>query len=133
MVTRQRIVDPLAAPNTGSYSPALRVGPLVMVSGQGPIDRHGAIVDGDIRAQTALTMENVRRLLAAAGAGMDDVVKCTCYLADIADFAAFDAVYREYFSDPLPCRTTVAAGLDGIRVEIDAMAWLSGPAEEAPR
>jgi len=124
MTEKQRIVDPLAAPNTGSYSPALRVGPLVMVSGQGPIDPDGKIVDGDIRAQTALTMDNVRRLVEAAGASMDDVVKCTCYLADIADFDAFDAVYRQYFRDPLPCRTTVEAGLSGIRIEIDAMAYL---------
>ena len=124
MDTKQRIVDPRAAPNTGSYSPALRVGPLVMVSGQGPIDSDGAVVPGDIRAQTALTMENVRRLVEAAGGSMDDVVKCTCYLADIADFDAFDAVYRQHFAEPLPCRTTVEAGLGGILVEIDAMAWV---------
>lgn len=125
MTAKQRIVDPNAAPNTGSYSPALRIGPLVMVSGQGPIDAEGRIVAGDIRAQTALTMENVRRLVEAAGASMDDVVKCTCYLADIADFDAFDAVYRGFFKDPLPCRTTVEAGLGGIRVEIDAMAYVA--------
>ncbi len=124
MSQKQRIVDPNAAPNTGSYSPALRIGPLVMVSGQGPIDSKGAVVPGDIAAQTALTLDNVRRLVEAAGASMDDVVKCTCYLADIAEFDAFDAVYRRYFKEPLPCRTTVEAGLGAIRVEIDAMAWL---------
>ena len=124
MTAKQRIVDPQAAPNTGSYSPALRLGPVVVVSGQGPIDATGRIVAGDIRAQTVLTMDNVRRLVEAAGASMDDVVKCTCYLADIADFDAFDAVYRQYFRAPLPCRTTVEAGLGGIRVEIDAMAYL---------
>lgn len=123
---KTRITDPQAAPNTGSYSPALRAGPWVIVSGQGPLDPEGRIVPGDIASETALTLENVRRLVEAAGATMDDVVKCTCYLADIADFDAFDAVYRGFFRDPLPCRTTVAAGLGGIRVEIDAMAWV-GP------
>ena len=124
MTAKRRIVDPFAAPNTGAYSPALRFGPWVMVSGQGPIDANGAIVAGDIGAQTALTLENVRRLVQAAGGTLDDVVKCTCFLSDIADFQAFDAVYRSFFRDPLPCRTTVEAGLDGIRVEIDAMAYL---------
>jgi hypothetical protein len=69
-------------------------------------------------------MENVRRLLEAAGARMDQVVKCTCYLADIADFQAFDAVYREAFGGLLPARTTVQAGLMGIKIEIDAMAYI---------
>jgi 2-iminobutanoate/2-iminopropanoate deaminase len=124
VTARRRIVDPFAAPNTGAYSPALRVGPWVMVSGQGPIDEKGAIVEGDVGAQTELTMENVSRLVEAAGGTLDDVVKCTCFLGDIADFQAFDAVYRSFFRDPLPCRTTVEAGLDGIRVEIDAMAYL---------
>ena len=124
VTAKRRIVDPFAAPNTGAYSPALRFGPWVMVSGQGPIDAHGAIVAGDIGAQTALALENVRRLVQAAGGTLDDVVKCTCFLSDIADFEAFDAVYRTFFRDPLPCRTTVEAGLSGIRVEIDAVAYL---------
>jgi len=126
MAAKTPFTDPKAAPNTGSYSPALRAGPWVIVSGQGPIDAAGNIVPGDIESETARTMENVRRLVEAAGATMDDVVKCTCYLADIADFDAFDAVYRSFFRDPLPCRTTVSAGLAGIRVEIDAMAYV-GP------
>jgi 2-iminobutanoate/2-iminopropanoate deaminase len=126
MTSRTRIDDPAAAPNTGSYSPALRFGPFIAVSGQGPIDPSGAVVPGDIRAQTALTLDNVRRLVEAAGGRMDQVVRCTCFLADISDFDAFDEVYRTYFRDPLPTRTTVAAGLDGILVEIDALVWI-GP------
>ncbi|HQZ12425.1 MAG TPA: RidA family protein [Devosia sp.] len=120
MITR--IADPLAAPNTGSYSPAIRAGDWVIVSGQGPIDTQGRIVPGSIESEVRLTLENVRRLLEAAGARMDQVVKCTCYLADIADFPAFDAAYRAAFGTTLPARTTVEAGLAGIKVEIDAMA-----------
>ena len=119
-----RIIDPAAAPNTGAYSPALKVGDFVFVSGQGPIDPNGNIVSGSIDSEVALTLDNIRRLLAAAGARMDQVVKCTCYLADIADFDAFDRVYRGYFGDVMPTRTTVAAGLAGIKIEIDAMAYL---------
>lgn len=112
------------APNTGSYSPALKVGDFVLVSGQGPIDPQGNIVAGSIESEVALTLENIKALLAAAGARMDQVVKCTCYLADIADFDAFDRVYRTYFGEVKPTRTTVAAGLSGIKVEIDAMAYV---------
>src|SRR5690242_20246872 len=97
-----KILDPLAAPNTGSYSPALRAGDWVFVSGQGPIDPKGNVVSGSIENEVALTLENIARLLEAAGARMDHVVKCTCYLADIADFDAFDRVYRTYFGEVPP-------------------------------
>lgn len=124
---KSKIADPEAATNTGSYSPALRVGPWVYVSGQGPIDPAGNVIAGDIVAETRLTMVNVARLLKAAGAGMGDVVKCTVYLADLAEFEAFDAEYRNHFTAPLPARTTIQAGLQGIRVEIDAVAYAEAP------
>ncbi len=120
----KKIGDPRAAKNTGSYSPALRFGDFVMVSGQGPIDVDGNIVPGNIEEQCELTMQNVATLIKAAGASMDQVVKCTCYLADINDFAKFDAVYRTFFDTHLPCRTTIAASLAGIDIEIDAMAYV---------
>lgn len=125
---RTMIADPLAAMNTGSYSPALKAGPWIFVSGQGPISPAGEVVDGDVETQVRLTLDNVQRLIEAAGGRMNQVVKCTCYLADINDFDAFDSVYRSYFPAPLPARTTVEAGLQGIKVEIDATAWL-GDAE----
>ena len=124
MITR--LANPSAAPNTGSYTPAIKAGDWVIVSGQGPIDRHGRIVSGSMESEVRLTLENIRQLLETAGARMDQVVKCTCYLADINDFAAFDAVYREAFGEAFPARTTVQAGLMGIKVEIDAMAYV-GP------
>lgn len=119
-----RIDDPLAARNTGSYSPAVRSGPLIAISGQGPLTPAGERIPGDIAAQTAATMENVKRLVEAAGGTMDQVVRCTCFLADIGDFDAFDAIYRSYFHEPYPARTTVGAELDDILVEIDALVWV---------
>lgn len=119
-----KITDPNAAPNAGAYSPALKFGDFVFVSGQGPIDPKGNIVSGSIESEVALTLDNIARLLAAAGARMDQVVKCTCYLADIADFDAFNGVYSTYFGAVKPTRTTVAAGLAGIKIEIDAMAYV---------
>jgi 2-iminobutanoate/2-iminopropanoate deaminase len=118
------IDDPLAAPNTGAYSPALRVGPWILVSGQGPLRPDGAVIPGNIAAQTRATLDNIRRLVEAAGGSMETVVKCTCYIHDINEFSEFDAAYRATFSEPYPTRTTVEAGLDGILVEIDAMAYL---------
>ena len=114
---------PAAAPRSGSYSSALAFAGFVMVSGQGPFDGTGNVVKGSIEAETRRALENIRLHLEAAGARLDQVVRCGCFLADLSDFAAFDQVYRTFFHEPLPCRTTVQAGLDGIRVEIDALAY----------
>ena len=114
---------PAAAPRSGSYSSALAFAGFVMVSGQGPFDATGNVVKGSIEAETRRALENIRLHLEAAGARLDQVVRCGCFLADLSDFAAFDRVYRTFFHEPLPCRTTVQAGLDGIRVEIDALAY----------
>jgi 2-iminobutanoate/2-iminopropanoate deaminase len=111
-----------AAPPSGSYAPAVRWADLVFVSGQGPIGPDGAVIPGSIEDETALTLANIRALLRAAGSDLDRVVKCSCYLADIADFERFDRVYREAFGGHRPARTTVQAGLDGIKIEIDAIA-----------
>ncbi len=120
------IVNPDMVKNTRAYSPALKFGDFVIVSGQGPISAQGSIVSGSIEEETRLTMQNVKTLVEAAGATMDQVVKCNCYLASLSDFDAFDATFREFFGDPLPCRTTVQTGLLGFKVEIDAMAY-TGP------
>jgi 2-iminobutanoate/2-iminopropanoate deaminase len=120
----EMINDPNAATNTGSYSPALRFGPFVMVSGQGPISPEGEIFSGSIEEETRLTMNNIKKLIEAAGARMDQIVKCNCFLEKMSDFDAFDAVYREFFKETFPCRTTVAAVLLDIKVEIDAMAYI---------
>ena len=120
------ITDPNAAKNKRAYSPALRFGDFVMVSGQGPISAEGKVISGTIEEETRLTMTNVKTLIEQAGATMDQIVKCNCYLMTLTDFDAFDATFREFFGEHLPSRTTVQAGLLGFRVEIDAMAY-TGP------
>jgi len=97
----------------------------LFVSGQGPLDMTTkAVVSGTIAEETQLTLDNIGVILEQAGCTRDDVVKCTCYLADLRDFAEFDKAYGEYFkSDVPPARATVQAGLlNGIKVEIDAIA-----------
>ncbi|MEF3302008.1 RidA family protein [Paenibacillus sp. GYB003] len=106
----------------GPYSQAVLSGGFVFVSGQGPLDLHGNVVGETIEEQTGLTLRNIERILAAAGCTMDDVVKVNVILRHIGDFDKFNDVYRTYFREPMPARTCYEGGLDGILVEIDAIA-----------
>lgn len=112
--------------STGAYSAGVLMDGWLFVSGQGPIDMAtGDVCHGSIEEETRLTLSHVGAILAAAGCGFDDVVKCTCHLSDIAEFARFNAVYAEHFSGVRPARTTVQSVLGGgIKVEIDAIARL---------
>ena len=113
-------------PPAGPYSPAVRAGDLLFVSGQVPRDpRTGAVEGGDVTAQARRTLANLRLALEAAGATVDDVVSVTVYLADENDWGAFNEVYRETFSPPYPSRTVVGARLRGVLVEVSAVASLA--------
>ena len=108
----------------GPYTPAVRAGGFVFVSGQTPRDpTTGALVGSTVEEQTRQTLHNVRRVLAAAGAEMRDVVSVTVYLTDVAHWEAFNGVYRELFEEPYPTRTVVGASLRGILVEVSAVAY----------
>ena len=121
---KREVKHPDRAASTGAYSDGVILDGWLYVSGQGPLDlRTGKVVSGDIAAETRLTMSNIGRILEAAGCSFDDVVKCTCHLADIRDFDAFNGVYAEFFRGIRPARTTVQSVLGGgIKVEIDAIA-----------
>ncbi len=113
----------------GPYSQAIeaRGARTLWLSGQIPIDpATGEMVAGDVAAQTARVMENLGAVLAVAGAGFHHVVKCTIYLADLADFAQVNEVYGRHFPKDPPARATVqvAALPRGAKVEIDAVAVL---------
>jgi len=108
----------------GAYSPGIIAeGRFLYVSGQGPL-QDGAYTPAAIDVETRQTLENVGRILAQAGAGFGDVVRCGVFLADINDFAAMNGVYATFFPDPPPARTTVevAALPKGFKVEIEAIA-----------
>jgi 2-iminobutanoate/2-iminopropanoate deaminase len=105
------------------YSPVVRAGELVFTAGQVAMDAAGNVVADGVAEQTEQVLRNVAACLAAAGCGMDDVVKTTVFLADLADFPAFNDVYARHFARPYPARTTVQAGLaPGLLVEIEAVA-----------
>jgi 2-iminobutanoate/2-iminopropanoate deaminase len=107
----------------GAYSPAVRAGQLVFVSGQVPKDpRTGELQGSDIRAQTRAVLANAARVLEAAGASLDDVVAVTAYLQRIEDWDAFNEEYCAAFTTPFPTRTTVGAELHGFLVEISLIA-----------
>lgn len=109
------------------YSQAIIANGFVFVSGQGPIDpKTGKIHLGDIRDQTRLVMDNIKTILEAAGSSLEKAVKCSVFLRDIQDFASMNEVYKTYFKDSPPARTTVQAGdiFGGIGVEIDCIATL---------
>ncbi|GIP37117.1 reactive intermediate/imine deaminase [Paenibacillus sp. J31TS4] len=118
---RKAVHTARASAGNGPYSQGIATGNLLFVSGQGPLDADGRIVEGGIEEQTRLTMDNVKAIVEAAGYSMDDVVKVGVFLENLADFERFNAVYVTYFQAPLPARTCVQAVLDGIKVEIDAI------------
>jgi reactive intermediate/imine deaminase len=124
---KTKVTTPDAPPPAGPYSQAIVIGPQVFVAGQGPLDPATGQMAPDVAGQTRQVLTNIRAILAAAGAAMEDVVKVAAYLADMADFARFNEVYREFFTDPYPVRTTVGAQLVGILVEIDVIAVVDRP------
>lgn len=126
---RQAISSPDAPKAIGPYSSALRSGSLLFISGQVPFDPStGALIEGDITAQTRRALLNVGALLKAAGLSWASVVKTTVFLADMDDFAAMNAVYRTFVAEPFPARSTVQVARlpRDARVEIDAIAAHEG-------
>jgi 2-iminobutanoate/2-iminopropanoate deaminase len=111
------------------FSWGVRAGDLVFVSGLGPLSPDGKVVEGDIRAQTRVTLENFRKVVEAAGSSLDRVVSTTVYLRDLNDFQGMNEVFAEYFrGEPRPTRATVRADLlFGMKVEIQGMALAPGP------
>lgn len=122
---KQLISSPDAPSAGGAYSPALRVGQLLFMSGQIPIDpKTGQMVTGDAATCARRVMDNLGALLTAAGLTFGHVARTTIFLADMNDFAAVNEVYASYFADPKPARVTVQAAKlpRDARLEIDAIA-----------
>ena len=122
---REAIAAPGAPKAIGPYSPAIRAGNLLFLSGQIAIDpATGAVVEGGIAIQTEQVMRNLGALLEAAGAGFQHVVRTTVFLADMNEFAAMNECYGRFVSEPPPARATVQVARlpRDVRVEIDAIA-----------
>jgi 2-iminobutanoate/2-iminopropanoate deaminase len=125
------ITSAAASSGTGGYTPALRAGDFVYVSGQGPLDPGTLEVLGaSVAEQTTHTLRNVLELVRAAGGDAGSIVRCTCYLDSIDSFDEFTAAYEAFFThEPRPTRTTIGCQLSGILVEIDCVAYVPQPAD----
>jgi 2-iminobutanoate/2-iminopropanoate deaminase len=113
----------------GPYSQAIVADGFVFVAGQVPVNPSTNELElGDAGSETRRTLQNIKAILEAAGSSLRDVVRVGVFLADLKDFDAMNAVYREFFPEDPPARTTVGAQLPKIKVEIDCIARVSRPA-----
>ncbi len=122
---RKELVRTGPAPLNLPFSPGIKFGDLIFVSGQGPIDQNGKVVAGDVKSQTKITLENFRKVLVAAHSGMEYVLQTTVYLSDLNDYSVMNEAYSTFFPDPKPARATVRADLlFGMKVEIQGIAYV---------
>ncbi len=130
MTQRERQWQPVlfggnVSPPVGAYSPAVKAGGFVFVSGQVPRDPvSGELVGDDVESQTRQVIRNIERALESAGASLSDVVSMVVYLADVDDWGRFNTIYKELMSPPYPTRTAIGANLRGITIEISAVAYV---------
>ena len=124
----KEIISTSKAPSAiGPYSQAVKVGNLIFISGQIPIDpSSGNMVNGDIKEQTKRVLENIKGILESVGASLANVVKTTVFMIDLSEFSIMNEVYKDYFPEKPPARSTiqVSALPRGAKIEIEAIAIL---------
>ena len=126
-MTREVVATGAAPAAIGPYSQGVKVNGLLFTAGQIPLDpATGTLVEGDIAAQTERVMRNLEAILQEGGAGFDTVIKTTCFLTDLGDFAPFNEVYARFFPHDPPARSTVQVSRlpAGARVEVECVALL---------
>jgi len=112
----------------GVYSQGIIADGFVFVAGQGPVNpQTNQIESGDIKSETRLVLKNIRSILEAAGSSLRDAVRIGVFLADLNDFEGMNEVFREFFPEDPPARTTVGCALPKIKVEIDCIAQVRKP------
>lgn len=128
MSDSKKVVVAEKAPKAiGPYSAGMTLRNMVYTAGQLPVDAAtGKIVEGGIEAEARQSLTNLKYILEAAGSGLEYVVKTTCFLSDMSEFAQFNAVYAEFFTDKPPARSTVAVKTLplNVHVEIEAIAYI---------
>ena len=125
----ERLSPPGVPIPRGPYSPAVKAGGFVYVSGQVPIDTATNQMSlGDIKHETTVVLHNMKSVLEGAGASVAQVIKCNVYLADGGDFHAMNEVYGEFFGENKPARTTIVCkfAMPDLKVEIDCVAHVGG-------
>ena len=122
---RTTIKTDAAPAAVGPYAQAIKVGNLLFVSGQIPLDVHGIVVGDNVTTQTKQVLNNLKAVIDSAGMTLANVTKCTCFLKNMEDFAAFNAVYTEYFGSILPARECVEVARlpKDVLVEVSAICY----------
>ena len=121
-MNRETITADNAPDPAGPYSHAVVANGFIYISGQGPIQPETGEMPDSFEEQVRQTLDNVKTILEAAGSGLDHVVKVNAYITDLTRFAEFNEVYKEFFQNAPPARTTVATALLGMLVEVDCVA-----------
>jgi 2-iminobutanoate/2-iminopropanoate deaminase len=124
-MTKKFIKTQSAPQPIGPYSQGIRAGNFLFVSGQGPIDpKTGKMIEADIEKQTHQTLQNVRAIVEDSGLSLNDVVKVSIFLKNASDFQKMNEIYKTFFQENPPTRTTVQADFvsPGMLIEIDAIA-----------
>jgi 2-iminobutanoate/2-iminopropanoate deaminase len=121
---REQVATDAAPQPGGAYSQAIRAGELLFLAGQGPFTPDGDFVGGSVGDQTRQTLANLDAVARAAGGSLARAVRVGVFLKSLEHFAEMNAVYGEFFEEPLPARTTIQSDLVGFDVEIDAVVWL---------
>lgn len=124
-MTGIKVIEGASIPKSSlPFSPAIQAGDFVFVSGQASVDKSGNIVKGTFEEECRRSFENVREILVAAGLTFSNVVQVRNYVGSQADLASFNQIYREYFSEPYPARTTIMGCLgDLLKFEVDVIAY----------
>lgn len=126
MPAREITTDEVPPPG-GAFSLAVTTGRLLFTAGQTGVDPKTGSLPASLDDQLRQAVANLEAVIRAAGGDLSDIVKTTCFLTDIADFTAFDTVYRELFPQPWPARSTLGVALAGdLRCEIEAVALIGG-------
>jgi reactive intermediate/imine deaminase len=110
----------------GAYSQAIAAGQFVFLAGQGPFEPDGSKVEGSFEDQARQTFRNLAAVAEAAGASLADAVRVGVFLREMQNFAAMNEIYKEFFPEPLPARTTVQSDLPGFEIEVDAVLFREG-------
>lgn len=127
MTEKKGLNTPLAAQMGGPYSQAIIYKDIIYISGQSSVDPEtNRLMTGTIEKEAQMTMQNIKIIMEAAGSSIDNVLQVSVYLTDIREYSRFNDVYRTFFQNPMPARTTVAVkNLPfGLRIEIDAVGHL---------
>jgi 2-iminobutanoate/2-iminopropanoate deaminase len=109
------------APAPGAFSQAVATGELVFLAGQAPFRPDGSKVEGPFDDQARQTFANLAAVAEAAGTSLANAVRVGVFLRDMGNFSAMNELYREFFSEPLPARTTIQSDLPGFEIEVDAI------------